>query len=215
MWRAEIRDGGPQAGEKRLQVEAREVGRERDVDPEKVAPDRLEKGHPRGAAGRVDQRPVDERDAEARDQRRKPFPAAPAKMLRRAGAVQGEGRPFPSRAEVDLDGKRQAPAELGDVVALAERRRLVEPLRKRELRGDAADRGAVHLGADPDDQLRAGLQRRRAEAERHPEAEIPLLDVDLEQAQGGHQSGTTTTASNSTIHSRLASRLTSTTTLVG
>jgi hypothetical protein len=173
----------PQVREKRIEVEAREVGRGPCAEPDAIAAHEVENRCSFQPAERVDDRPLDQRQPERRDEAIEAHPRAGRMMRcldRRGEAEGGVG----SGVEDVLPRNLERAAKLVEIVLVAQRRRLVEPFRHQELGRNAfalAIIGEPHAGAY--ECLRRLRECDHAETKRQPQLHRPLVEARLDEAQ--------------------------------
>ena len=154
-------------------VDAGPVGRDRREDALAVQPRET-----------VEDRPIEQRGAEAGDQRVQSAFGAGGKQGRLDGRMQGEGGG--RRADPAIEPCRQGNgvAQLVEVLLVAERRVLVEPFRRQQLRGHPRGLAAVGVAQDrADEQLRRPSQGDDAEPERQAQDDVALAGLDMAHAQ--------------------------------
>ncbi len=176
-----------------VEVEAGQIGAEVACDdPGQVAIDDGLERQPERAAQRIEHGAVDQGGSVIGDQRNQPGGGAVVDLAAIVAREMAERRGRPV-IEVVAAGECQRTTQLVEVVVVAERGVLVEPLRRHQFGGHSlgatAGGGAVE-DADP----RPGIGLRRVaqghdpEAERHPQRDITFVEVDRLDGQGrcGH-----------------------------
>ena len=170
----------PQAGQKTVHIETIEVRRQPcRLDAGEVAAHRLEEGDPLDPAKAVQDGAIQQRRAEAGDQRVQAVGGTPGDLLPVGAGVEAE-RGCGACVGIEFGCDRQGPAQLLEVVLVGERQVLVEPFRRQHLRRHAPALAPVP-GPDPNpgEGLRCRRQRHHAEAEGHPEDDVALVEADL------------------------------------
>ncbi len=102
--------------------------------------------------------------------------------------MQGERRRRIVVGEIEPRSVPQRAAQLVEVLLVAERRVLVEPLRRQQF-GRLTDRArAVHIDLGADEDLRRLGEDVAAEAERNAKPDVPLEEAEFADAQArGHR----------------------------
>ncbi len=175
-----------QAGQEAAEVEAGQVGAQLGgADAHEVVPNDGVKRLLQRAAQRIEHGAVDQRRAVIGDQRIE----SPRRSALDLGAVVAAEVPegaLARAAEVELARDAERRAQLVEVVFVAQRRVLVEPLGRQQLGRHALAAAAV---GEPDAHARKDLrrlgQRDDAEAKRHAQPDIALEQVDAFDGQTG------------------------------
>ena len=175
MWRAAISREGRSPARKGVHVETGQVRLASGRDHAGQVPsDRLVERDAERATEGIEQRAIDERRSEAGGQAVEPArrPAIDLRPIDREPVPEGG---VVAARDVRLAREAERQAELIEVLLVAERRVLVEPLGREHLGGRALGLAAV-LEPDARAQERLGRRRERhhAEAKRHAEAHVAL-----------------------------------------
>ena len=166
---------------------AREVGLQRaQLDPEQIFPQRRRQRRAACLAHGVDQRPLDKRRAEVRQQRRQLFRRGPGRLdLVKLPPIRKRRRPA-DRPRVAHRRPDHAHHFL-DLVLEPPRRVLGEPLGRKIVGRESRVRRAVDLERDAQDHVRQPRHRRDAVAKRHARAQIAADEFGV--LEDNHESG--------------------------
>jgi hypothetical protein len=169
----------PQAAQEGVEIEAHHVGcQRRGLDAGPVAADHFEEGLAQRAAQRIEQGTVDQRRAVVGHQAVQALLRTAADLRLVVARKVAEGTVDPAvRIEPACNAQRLA--QLLEVVVVAERGVLVEPLRRHQLGRQALCLCAVgQPDARTHEGLRRGGERDHAEAKRHAQLDRALEQLD-------------------------------------